>query len=103
MHVMKMENIMPRAGIKPTSLTLWATVLPFHHLLGVGRLRHWVGDVTSIPTPTCLCSSLPQRSVQATTEYYTTIALIPSARLDKVLTRMGEEQAYLKTGETVGK
>ena len=30
--VMKMENIVPRAGTKPTSMIFWASVLPLHQL-----------------------------------------------------------------------
>ena len=30
--VMKMGNIVPRAGLEPTSLAFWASVLPLHHL-----------------------------------------------------------------------
>ena len=56
---MKMENIVPRAGIEPISQAFRASVLPMHH---VG-----FPDVNTIPMPTCLCSSLPQRSVQTTT------------------------------------
>ena len=56
---MKMGNTVPRAGIEPTSLAFQASVLPFTPCK--------VPDVTTIPTPTCLCRSLPQRSVQATT------------------------------------
>ena len=50
--VMKMGNTVPRVGLEPTSLAFWASVLPLHH---VG-----FPDFTTIPTPTCLCSSLPQ-------------------------------------------
>ena len=57
--VMKMGNNVPRAGLKPTSLAFRASVLQLHH---VG-----FPDVSTIPTPTCLYSSLPQRSVQTTT------------------------------------
>ena len=57
--VMKMGNSVSRAGIKPISLVFWAMVLPF--------TQHRLPDVTSIPMPTCLCSSLPQRSGQTTT------------------------------------
>ena len=32
MGVMKMGNIVPRARIKPTSLTFWVSVLPVHHV-----------------------------------------------------------------------
>ena len=49
---MKMGNIVLIAGLEPTSLPFWTCVL--HH-------------VTTIPTPTCLCSSLPQRPVHTTT------------------------------------
>ena len=30
--VMKMGNNVPRAGLKPTSLAFWASVLPLHHV-----------------------------------------------------------------------
>ena len=55
--VMKMRNIAPRAGIKTTSLAFQATTVTSP------RLR----DITILLTPTCLCGSLPERSVQ----YYT--------------------------------
>ena len=42
---MKIGNIVPRAGIEPTFLALWGSVLPLHH--------HY--------------STLPQRSVKTTT------------------------------------
>ena len=29
---MKMENIVPRVGIEPTSLAFWASELPLHHV-----------------------------------------------------------------------
>ena len=45
---MKMGNIVPSAGIEPTSLAFWTNVQPLHP------------TVTTMPTPTCLCSSLPQ-------------------------------------------
>ena len=61
MGVMKMGNIVPGAGIKPTSLTFRARVLPST------ITPHRLPDVTTMPTPTCLCDSLPQRSVQTTT------------------------------------
>ena len=56
---MKMGNIVARAALEPTPLAFQANVLPFHHVD--------FPDVTTIPTPTCLCSSLPQKSVQTTT------------------------------------
>ena len=30
--LMKIGNIVPRAGLKPSSLAFWASVLPFHHI-----------------------------------------------------------------------
>ena len=57
--MMKMENVVSRAGIKP----------PISDILGqcsiITPLR--LPDVITISTPTCLCSALPQRSVQTTT------------------------------------
>ena len=47
-----MGNIVPRAGIKPTSLAFWPSVLRLHR---IGSLH------------TCLCNSLPQMSAQTTT------------------------------------
>ena len=32
MGEMKMGNSVPRAGIEPTSLAFWASVLPLHHV-----------------------------------------------------------------------
>ena len=60
--VMKMGIIVPRAGLEPTSLAFRASVLLLHH---VGFLY-----VIAIPMPTCLYSSLPQRSVHITTILY---------------------------------
>ena len=54
---MKIGNIFPRAGIEVTSLGFWAMVLTI--------TPQRFPDV--LPTPTCLCGSLPQRSVQNTT------------------------------------
>ena len=59
MGVMKMENVVPRVEIKPTSLALWASVLPLHPI--------GFPDVTTLPMSSCLCGSLPERSVQTTT------------------------------------
>ena len=56
----KMGNIVPRAGIDPTSLAFLASVLPLHY---VGSLM----SPLFIPMPTNLCSSLLQRYVHATT------------------------------------
>ena len=55
---MKMGNTVPRAGLEPTFLAFWASVLPFHHI--------GFPDVTTIPVP-IYPSSLPQRSVHTTT------------------------------------
>ena len=63
MGAIKMENIYPRAGVKPTSLAFWASVLPISD-------RRRLPDVNTTPAPTFLCSSLPQRSVQTTTLIY---------------------------------
>ena len=52
---MKMGNIVPRAGIEPTSLAFQASVLTI--------TLHRLPDVTTIPTRPCLCSSLPERAV----------------------------------------
>ena len=30
--VVKMGNIVPRAGLEPMSVALWASVLPLHHI-----------------------------------------------------------------------
>ena len=60
--VMKMGNIVPRAGNEPTSLAFYASVLPLHHI--------GFPDVMTMSTPTCLSSSLPERSVPPTTLLY---------------------------------
>ena len=57
MGLTKMGNIVPSTGLEPTSLAFRANVLP----LQVG-----FPDVTTIPMYTCLCSFLPQKSVQTT-------------------------------------
>ena len=59
MGVVKMGNILPRVRLERTSRAFWASVLPLQH---VG-----FPDVTTMPMPTCLWSSLHQRSVQTTT------------------------------------
>ena len=56
--VTKMEKTVPRAGIEPKSLAFRASVLTV--------TPHRLPDVTTIPTSTCLFSSLPQKSVQTT-------------------------------------
>ena len=61
--VMKMENIVPRVEIEPTALAFKATVLSITPL----RFPY----VTTMPTPTCMCSSLPERSLQSTTHTHT--------------------------------
>ena len=58
-RVMKMRNIVPRAGIEPTTLAFRARVLTI--------IPPRLFDVTTIPTSTCLCGSLPERSLQTTT------------------------------------
>ena len=59
MGVMKIENIVPRAGIELTSLAFRGQCAT----ITACRLC----DGTTIPMPTCLCGSLPQRSVPTTT------------------------------------
>ena len=56
--VMKMGNIVPRAGIEPTSHTFWAS------LLTITPPRFL--DVTILPMATFKCGTLPERPVQAT-------------------------------------
>ena len=58
---MKMGNIAPRAGIEPASLAFQASLLTI--------TQHSLVDITILATPTCLCSSLPERSVHTTTFY----------------------------------
>ena len=53
MGVVKMENIAPRMGIKPTSLAFQARV--------VTVTPPGLPDVITVLIPTCLCSSLPER------------------------------------------
>ena len=64
--VTKVGNIGHRAGFEPTSLAFGASVLPLHH----GGFP----DITALPTPTCICGSLPQRSVQ--TKVFTDFLLL---------------------------
>ena len=59
MGVMKMGNIVPTVGIEPTSLAFQASVLT----ITPPRFPH----VTILPTPTCLCGSLLEKSAQTTT------------------------------------
>ena len=55
----EMENIVSRAGIERPSLTFWASVLTI--------TQPRLADVTMLPTPTSLCGSLTESSVQTTT------------------------------------
>ena len=65
LDVKKMETSAPRGGIEPTSLA-------FHvNRLTISPPRFL--DVTTLPTPSCLCDSLPKRSTQI---YYTNLTLI---------------------------
>ena len=61
--VMKIRYIAPREGIEHTSLAFRVIVLT--------ALRPMLPDVTTLPTPTSLYSSLPQRSMQTTTIFRT--------------------------------
>ena len=60
--VMKMESIVPRAGMESSFLAFWASVLTF--------TTPRPPDVTMLPTPVCLCWSLPHRPVQTTIMAY---------------------------------
>ena len=51
-----------KMGLEPAPLAFQANVLPLHH----------IGSLMS-PTPTCLCGSLSERSVQTTTHVIYTI------------------------------
>ena len=59
-RVTKVENIAPRARLEPTLLaTLGLVCKPLHYLFSLVQFPP--------PMPTCLCSFLPERSVQSTT------------------------------------
>ena len=51
-------NIVPTAGIEPTSLAFYASVLTI--------TPPSLADVNTLQTHTCLCGSMPDRSVQTT-------------------------------------
>ena len=57
MDAMKMGNTVPRLGLKTTSLAFRASVLPFS--------PRSLPDVTTMPTPSCVCSSLVTSEVNA--------------------------------------
>ena len=57
-EVIKMGNIAHREGIEPTFIAFQAGVLT----ITPPRLH----DVTILPKPTCVCGSLPERSVPIT-------------------------------------
>ena len=59
MVVMKMGNIVHRVGIEHTYIAFQASMLTI--------TPHRLSDITMLPVPTCLCGSLPERSVQTTT------------------------------------
>ena len=56
--VMKMRYIVPRVGIKPTSLTFWTIVLTF--------IPPKLPDAIALCT--YICGSLPERSMQTTSQ-----------------------------------
>ena len=66
--VMIMGNILLGVGIRPISLVFRVSVLSLHH---VG-----FPDVTNIPTPTCLYSSLPEMSVHMPNQIYDPILFV---------------------------
>ena len=49
--VTKMGNIVPRAGLKPTSLAFWTSVLPLHH---IGPLMSLLYPRPPVYTTPCL-------------------------------------------------
>ena len=55
---MKMGNTAPRAGLEPTSLAFWDSVLPFHH-------------IGSLMTP--LYPSMQLLASEVSADYYTYI------------------------------
>ena len=59
MSAMKIGNTVPRVGIEPIYVAFRASVLP--------NTPCRLPDVTTIPKLTCLCSFLPERSMQTTT------------------------------------
>ena len=82
--VMKMGNTVPRAGLEPTSLALRASVLPLHHI--------GFPDVTTILTPTCLCGSLPQRSVHTTTQFWYDLTCYQNLKLQQLTNQLAVPQ-----------
>ena len=56
--VMKMGNGAPKEGFELTPLAFWASVLTI--------TPHRLPDITTIPTPICLCGSQPKRSAYTT-------------------------------------
>ena len=91
--VMKIGNIVPRVGLEPTSLAFQASVLPLHHVV--------FSDVTTMPTPTCLCGSLPQVSADYTyiqTYMHTHTNLITIKTIDIVMTNLNTSATLRQPG-----
>ena len=65
--VTNMVNIVPKAGLEPTSVVFQASVLPLHHVCSL--------SVTAKPMPTCLCGSLLKRSVQTSSSTFVHLEL----------------------------
>ena len=65
MGVMEMGNIVPRAEIKPTSLAFQPSVLTI--------TPHQLPEVSTLPTHTSLCCSLPEREVLYTINLLTSL------------------------------
>ena len=55
-RLMKVGNIARTMGIEPTSLAFWLSVLTI--------IQRRLSDITTLPMPTGLCASLPERPVQ---------------------------------------
>ena len=73
MGMMKMGNIVPRAGLELRYLAFQASVLTI--------IPRRLPDATTIPMSTCLCSSLPQRSVQTTTISWLVVGGLPAGKI----------------------
>ena len=82
MGVMKMGNTAPRAGVEPTSLAFWASVLPVHHIGSLMFLLY--------PHPPVYVALLPQRSVQTT-------ILIPPGIVSLLMLTINGTDLYIYT------
>ena len=58
-RILRMGNIARRVGIEPIPLAFWTSMLTI--------TPHRLPNVITLPTPACICDSLPERQVQTTT------------------------------------